>query len=121
MSLRKALLTLQSEQNHNDDNYEIYAADVGKDSPSFNGVSGLIWSGYRPSDDVTYYKFFIPGNMFAVSIMEKMNLLLSELGLDSALASQVQTLADGVRLAIETYGVYNHPTYGKMYAFEVNA
>ena len=120
MSLRKALLTLQSERNHSDDNYEIHAADFGKDSPSFNGASGLIWSGYRPSDDVTYYKFFIPGNMFAVSIMEKMNLLLSELGLDSALASQAQTLADGVRLAIETYGVYNHPTYGKMYAFEVN-
>ena len=30
------------------------------------------------------------------------------------------TFAASVREAIETYGVYNHPTYGKIYAFEVD-
>ncbi|MFA6780979.1 MAG: glycoside hydrolase family 125 protein [Bacilli bacterium] len=121
MSLRRAVTTLQNERNHNDANYSItHQGDLDNSSPAFNAASGLIWSGYRPSDDVTYYKFFIPGNMFAVGIMEKMNDLLTNLGLDSILAAQTQTLADEVRTAIETYGVYNHPTYGKMYAFEVN-
>lgn len=121
MSLRKAINTLKNERNHSDDNYRItHQGDLDNSSPAFNSSSGLIWSGYRPSDDVTYYKFFIPGNMFAVGIMEKMHLLLGELGIDSSLANQALSLANGVRQAIETYGVYNHPTYGKMYAFEVN-
>ncbi len=121
MSLRKAITTLQNERNHSDDNYKItHQGDLDSSSPAFNAASGLIWSGYRPSDDVTYYKFFIPGNMFAVGIMEKMSLLLNELGLDSVLANQAETLAEGVRQAIETYGVYNHPTHGRIYAFEVN-
>lgn len=121
MSLRKALTTLQNERNHSDDNYRItHEGDLSNSSPAFNANSGLIWSGYRPSDDVTYYKFFIPGNMFAVGVMEKMSDLLATLNLDSTLANQTQALADGVRQAIETYGVYLHPTYGKIYAFEVN-
>jgi len=121
MSLRKALDTLESERDHSDDNYRVTnQSDIDHSSPNFNGDSGLIWSGYRPSDDVTYYKFFIPGNMFAVSIMDKMGDLLNLLGIESSLASTASTFADAVRAAIEVYGVYDHPTYGKMYAFEVN-
>ncbi|NCA97299.1 MAG: glycoside hydrolase family 125 protein, partial [Bacteroidia bacterium] len=121
MSLRKAITTLQNEREHSDDNYRItHQGDLDNSSPAFNADSGLIWSGYRPSDDVTYYKFFIPGNMFAVAVMEKMDSLLTALGLDAELATQAEALADGVRVAIETYGVYTHPTYGKIYAFEVN-
>ena len=121
MALNKAITTLENERDHSDSNYSItHQGDLDNSSPAFNANSGLIWSGYRPSDDVTYYKFFIPGNMFAVGIMEKMHTLLGELGLDASLASRANTLASEVRAAIETYGVYNHPTYGKIYAFEVN-
>ncbi|MFA5481588.1 MAG: glycoside hydrolase family 125 protein, partial [Bacilli bacterium] len=116
MSLRKALATLNSERNHSDENYQVTNQnDLNNSSPNFNPDSGLIWSGYRPSDDVTYYKFFIPGNMFAVSIMDKMSGLLVTLGKESTLASELSTFAMQVRAAIETYGVYNHPTYGKIY------
>ncbi|MFA5421183.1 MAG: glycoside hydrolase family 125 protein [Bacilli bacterium] len=120
ISLRRAITTLENERNHSDSNYQVNPVDLPNSSPAFNANSGLIWSGYRPSDDVTYYKFFIPGNMFAVSIMEKMNTLLTGLGLDSSLADRAHTLAVEVRQAIETYGVFNHSTYGKIYAFEVN-
>jgi len=121
MTLMKVLDTLQNERNHSDDNYRITnTGDRDAGPHEVNTASGLIWSGYRPSDDVTYYKFFIPGNMFAVATLEKMNVMLTEIGKGADLASRAATMANEVRQAIETYGVYQHPTYGKIYAFEVN-
>ncbi len=121
MTLNQVLDTLDDERHHSDDNYRIEnTTDRDAGPHDVNLDSGLIWSGYRPSDDVTYYKYFIPGNMFAVATLEKMNVLLNTLDRFSDLAERAELMATQVRAAIETYGVYNHPKYGKMYAFEVN-
>jgi hypothetical protein len=111
--------TFLKEQNHSDQNYRInHVPDRIVGSHSFNPQSRLIWSGYRPSDDVTYYKFFIPGNMFAVAILEDLNELLTKLGKRPDLALRASEMALEVRTAIETYGVYDHPIYGRIYVFE---
>jgi meiotically up-regulated gene 157 (Mug157) protein len=121
MTARRIVETYKAELNHSDDNYRIEnTTDRANGSLDVNVNSKLIWSGYRPSDDVNYYKFFIPGNMFAVVALEKISFLLTEFNLDSILANEAQNIASEVRNAIETYGVYNHPVYGKIYAFEVN-
>lgn len=112
--------TFKAEQNHSDDNYRIeHHNDLNSGVNEFNPNCGLIWSGYRPSDDVCYYKYFIPGNMFAVATLEKLNYICVKAGLDSRLAETAKTMAEEIRGAIETYGVYNHPKYGRIYAFEV--
>jgi meiotically up-regulated gene 157 (Mug157) protein len=121
LTARKIVETYRRERNHSDEVYRVEnehdrAASVNE----FNPDSGLIWSGYRPSDDVTYYKFFIPGNMFAVAALERIAELLAEFNLDAATAAEADAMAREVREAIETYGVYNHPKYGKIYAFEVD-
>ncbi|MGI6392322.1 MAG: glycoside hydrolase family 125 protein [Candidatus Izemoplasmatales bacterium] len=119
LTVRKVIETLRNEQNHSDHNYRIeneYDRSVG--SNDFNPESKLIWSGYRPSDDVCHYKYFISGNMFAVATLEKMAILFENLGLDDELRLEMEDLAEEVRTAIETYGVYDHPVYGKIYVFE---
>ena len=97
--------TLRNEQNHSDHNYRIeneYDRSVG--SNDFNPESKLIWSGYRPSDDVRHYKYFISGNMPAfVATLEKMAILFENLGLDDELRLEMEDLAEEVRTAIETY------------------
>jgi hypothetical protein len=121
MALTAVLDTLDQERDHDDANYRISnQSDRDAGPHEVNTASGLIWSGYRPSDDVCYYKFFIPGNIFAVATLEKMADLLTALGRWPETAARAATMASEVRSAIETYGVYNHPTYGRMYAFEVN-
>lgn len=121
MTAQTIVDTFEAERNHSDDNYRInHSDDRNNGINEFNPNCGLIWSGYRPSDDVCYYKYFIPGNMFAVATLDKLNYLLTEAGLDAQLAARAQTMAVEVRQAIETYGVYNHPTHGKIYAFEVS-
>jgi len=120
-TLTKILDTLDAERHHSDANYAVTnSTDLASSSPTVNLDCGLIWSGYRPSDDVTYYKYFIPGNMFAVATLEKIHVILDAVGRDSALASRAGTFASSVRAAIEAYATYNHPTFGKIYAFEVN-
>ena len=120
-TLTKILNTLDAERHHSDANYMVpNEVDRNIDNEQVNLDCGLIWSGYRPSDDVTYYKYFIPGNMFAVATLEKMHTILDAVGRDSVLATRADTFADSVRLAIEAYATYNHPAYGKIYAFEVN-
>jgi meiotically up-regulated gene 157 (Mug157) protein len=120
-TLQTVLTTLEAERNHNDANYAVTnATDLANSQPSFDPSSGLIWSGYRPSDDVTYYKFNIPDNMFAVAAMENASRILNQIGRGGALASEAAALAASVRAAIETYGVYLSPIYGKIYAFETD-
>ncbi|MDP2425463.1 MAG: glycoside hydrolase family 125 protein [Candidatus Izemoplasmatales bacterium] len=119
-SFKRILDTFEQEQNHQDSNYRITnTSDREVGSHFFNPNSRLIWSGYRPSDDVTYYKFFIPGNMFAVAVLEDISALLTSLQIGSTLVVRAQHMAQEVRQAIEIYGVYQHPVYGRIYAFEV--
>ena len=119
VTMEKILTTLENEREHKDSNYSIISEDRGKGVNEFENC-GLIWSGYRPSDDVCHYKFFIPGNMFVVAVLEDMAAMFETLGLDEAMKDRMTEFAASVRQAIEKYGVYNHPKYGKMYAFEVD-
>ncbi|MBQ8885774.1 MAG: glycoside hydrolase family 125 protein [Clostridia bacterium] len=119
VTLDKILTTLENEREHKDSNYSIISEDRDKGVNEFKNC-GLIWSGYRPSDDVCHYKFFIPGNMFVVSALEDIVSLLESVGLNGEIKDRAASLAASVRTAIETYGVYNHPKFGKMYAFEVD-
>ena len=119
ITLERLLAVLQSETAHSDANYSVIDVDKDKGVNDFANC-GLIWSGYRPSDDVCYYKFYIPGNMFVVAALEDMVEMFDEIGLDADLRDRMAAFASSIRQAIETYGVYNHPTYGRIYAFEVD-
>jgi uncharacterized protein len=121
MTVNTIIETFENEMNHTGEFYQITnQGDRDSDVDQVNLDAGLIWSGYRPSDDVTYYKYFIPGNMFAVVILEKISVIYQELGLDSETIDIADTMASTIRAAIETYGSYNHPVYGEIYAFEVD-
>ena len=119
MTVQTILDTLEAEQHHSDDNYRIsndYDRSIG--SQDVNLDSGLIWTGYRPSDDVAYYKYNIPENMFAVATLERISELFTTLNLDDSIQEQAASMAQVVRTAIATYGTYNDPTHGTIYVYE---
>lgn len=81
---------------------------------------GLIASAFRPSDDATQFEFLVPSNFFAVSSLRKAAEILSEVNHERRLARACRALADEVEEALRAYAVYDHPKYGKIYAYEVD-
>ena len=81
---------------------------------------GLIVSSFRPSDDATHYQFLIPSNFFAVTSCRKAASLLRTGYGDEDLATGLEELADEVEGALREYAVVSHPTFGKVYAYEVD-
>ena len=81
---------------------------------------GLIVSSFRPSDDATTLQFLVPSNFFAVSSLRKAAEILEKVNKKTALSKECKDLAQEVETALKKYAVYNHPKYGKIYAFEVD-
>lgn len=82
--------------------------------------NGLICSMFRPSDDATIWAYLIPSNLFAVVSLRQAAEMVSKIKNENALASELTNLANEVHAAVQKYGIYNHPEFGKIYAFEVN-
>ncbi len=81
---------------------------------------GLIASVFRPSDDATTFLFLVPSNFMAVSSLNKAAEILTAVNHRDDLARECRMLADEVHTALQQYAVYDHPKYGKIYAFEVD-
>lgn len=81
---------------------------------------GLICSAFRPSDDATIFPFLIPSNFFAVVSLKQAAELIKTLYSDTALESELLALAKEVEVAIQKHAIFNHPEYGKIYAFEID-
>lgn len=81
---------------------------------------GLICSVFRPSDDATLFQFLVPANFFAVISLRQAAEILTALKLDASLAASCTALANEVEKALQQYAVVSHPSFGKVYAFEVN-
>jgi len=91
---------------------------VGKGNP-VNPV-GLIASAFRPSDDATTFEFLVPSNFMAVTSLRKAAEILREVNNDAELAQECLDLAAEVEQALKDHAVYEHPEYGKIYAYEVD-
>ena len=81
---------------------------------------GLIVSSFRPSDDATTFQFLIPSNFFAVSSLRKTAEILREVNQAENLADQCTALANEVETALKRHAIYNHPEFGRIYAFEID-
>ena len=81
---------------------------------------GLICSMFRPSDDATICPFLIPSNCFAVVALRQAAEILTKVKNNTNLAAGCLQLANEVDAAIQKYGIINHPSLGKVYAYEVN-
>lgn len=83
-------------------------------------VTGMTWSGFRPSDDACVYGYLVPSNMFAVVTLGYTAEIMREIYHDEEIAARAERLAEQIRAGIEQYGVIEHPKFGKIYAYETD-
>jgi hypothetical protein len=118
--LDSTLATMQREQDHprNSSYTHKELANDGKGRPV--GFTGMIWTGFRPSDDACYYNFLIPSEMFAVVALGDMAEIERDVYHNVVKARAAKALRDEVQRGIQTYGLVLVPKYGYIYAYEVD-
>ncbi len=81
---------------------------------------GLISSMFRPSDDATVLPFLVPANLYAVQSLRQLAVLVDSVYSDISMTNECHELADEVEKAIVQHATFEHPTHGRMYAYEVD-
>lgn len=90
----------------------------GKGTPTKR--TGMIWSGFRPSDDACAFGYLIPANMFTAVTLGYLETLAGEVVHDDELAQEALSLRSDIDQGIQTYGIVEHPHYGRIYAYETD-
>jgi uncharacterized protein len=82
--------------------------------------NGMIFSGFRPSDDACIFPLFVPANLFAVTSLRQLAELASKACRDDQLANDAHTLAEEVSRALMQYAQVNSVEHGKIWAYEID-
>ncbi len=90
----------------------------GKGAPV--AVTGMTWSGFRPSDDACVYGYLIPSNMFASVVLGYLKEIFETVYHDDELAARASALRAEIDEGIRKYGIVEHEEFGKIYAYETD-
>lgn len=114
-----ALGVMELERDHSLSNYRHQAlVNGGAGAPV--GYTGMVWTGFRPSDDPAQYGYNVPDNMFAVVALTDLAEIEANVWHDDAMRAQTTEVRDGIRTGINNYAIVYSDKYGYMYAYEVD-
>lgn len=128
-TLSEQAVSTYDEEGHKQNNYYIFKrkSDTGTETLNLQGHgnpvnrnTSLIRSAFRPSDDSTIYQFFIPGNAFMATELKKTAQMLKDKQSKQNIAEKIAELAADITQGIYSHGVYDHPVFGKVFAYEVD-
>lgn len=127
--VEKILEVFTTEQYHEEKSHYRFNRNNGyyRDTLSRDGKgalvksgTGLIWSGFRPSDDACTYGYLIPSNMFAVVALGYLEEIEREIFHNEELAERAKALKEEIQRAIETIGKTFTEEFGMVYAYETD-
>lgn len=125
--IRAIIKTFRVEQNHEESPYTFRRHNCPEtDTLSHEGKgapvnrTGMVWSGFRPSDDRCIYGYLIPSNMMAVKALTYGKEMCEEVFGDMELAGACEELAREIEEGIHNFAVVEHPDYGKIYTYETD-
>lgn len=82
--------------------------------------TGLIWSGFRPSDDRCQFNYNIPSNAMAAQALHALVEIATTVMNDTATAQTATQLENDVRAAITKYGVARTQDGQLVWAYEID-
>ena len=126
---RGVIATMRTEQHHAERSSYSFERDDGHlptDTLTNSGrgtpiaYTGMVWSGFRPSDDACTYGYLVPANMFAVVVLGHIASFAQHMYHDVALAEDAITLLNEIERGIQQHAIVRHPHYGLIYAYETD-
>jgi hypothetical protein len=87
-------------------------------------VTGLTWSGFRPSDDACVHGYNVPGNMFAALVLSRLPATAAAAPAgalrDSSLIERATRLHDAIERGLRAHALVDDPVTGPRWAYEVD-
>lgn len=83
-------------------------------------VTGMTWSGFRPSDDACTYGYNVPANLFAAQALLAIASIARGVWQDEALAGDADALRVSITEGVARHGVVPGPSGATVYAYEVD-
>jgi hypothetical protein len=121
LAFDKALHTMIVEQHHTQrSSYKNHTGMPNNGLGNPVAYTGMIWSGYRPSDDPCLYNYLIPSEMMAVQALAALGEIENSVYRDETKAKKAMSLRVAVHDGIQRYGIVHTAKYGDMYAYEVD-
>lgn len=124
---QKIIEVWKIEQNHSQSSYTFQrATDRLEDTLSHDGrgtpvaVTGMTWSGFRPSDDRCQYHYLIPSNAFAVVVLGYLEKLASIFEWEMDFVTQIVELKHQIQEGINRFGIVKNQSQEAIYAYEVD-
>ena len=119
----KALETMEREQDHGRNSKYTHREirdDNGNPGPNPVAYTGMIWTGFRPSDDACKYNYLIPSEMMAVVALGDLEEIERTVYRNLLKSNRAKTLRAEVQDGIQKFGEVFTPNYGYVYAYEVD-
>jgi meiotically up-regulated gene 157 (Mug157) protein len=103
---------LEREQNHDPGTFRFIREDVRDyDFLSHDGYgspvayTGMVWSGFRPSDDACKFGYLIPANAHMAKVLAQLAELPDEVFPDEASKERALKISNEIKAGIENFGV----------------
>jgi len=116
----RALATLRTEQYHATRSHYTNPQLARGGRGSAVAYTGMVWTGFRPSDDPVRYHYNIPVNMFAVVVLRDLSTLARTAFHDGRMSAQAWGMSTEIQRGIEQNGTLNLAPFGRIYAYEVD-
>lgn len=125
---RAILATVATEQHHEERSSYLFrrpgapAQDTldREGRGSLTTPNGLVWAGFRPSDDACELGYNIPGNHFLALALERLADLLDQVANQPQDAAEARRLSTEIRTALDQHGLIDGPDGEKIWAYEVD-
>src|SRR5690606_7185653 len=125
-AVRAILSTVRAEQHHEERSAYFFrrsgvpAQDTlaREGRGSLTTPNGLVWAGFRPSDDACELGYNIPGNHFLALALERLAELLEQVADAPAEADEARERAEQIRAALVEHGTIEGPTGERGWADE---
>jgi meiotically up-regulated gene 157 (Mug157) protein len=119
-AFERVLRTMRDEQHHAQRSHYKHPQLANNGRGSAVKYTGMVWTGFRPSDDPVRYHYNIPVNMFASVVMKDLTTIAREVWRDDRMARNAWGMSVEIQRGIEQYGTLELKPFGRIYAYEVD-
>lgn len=110
----------QIEQNHEKKSLYRYPELTREGLGSETIYTGLLWSGFRPSDEPCKHHYLIPSNIFAIKVLQEVEEISNTVWKNKDITEKAKKLRASIKRGLEKYGIHTRQSSEKVYCYEVD-